>query len=145
MIIKEFYKHEQLVDFYISRGIEFNDDKQYFHPPIFSYIAQIDGDFVGAITICKENDDFILDEVAVIPEKQGQGVCTALVNASIDKIIRQYSERKIYLVAKKSNIFKNMGFEIIQREDAPSFSECFNCPDFQKKCFPKIMVKSLKK
>ncbi len=145
MIIKEFYKHEQLVDFYISRGIEFNDDKQYFHPPIFSYIAQIDGNFVGAITICKENDDFILDEVAVIPEKQGQGVCTALVNASIDKIIREYGERKFYLVAKNSNVFKNMGFEIIQREDAPSFSECFDCPDFQKKCFPEIMVKLLKK
>ena len=78
-----------------------------------------------------------MDEVAVIPVKQGQEVCTALVNASIDKIIKEYGEWKFYLVAKNSNIFKNMGFEIIQREDASSFSECFNCPDSQKNVFQK--------
>ena len=99
MKIKEIFNHEELVDFYISRGIEFNDDKQYFHPPVFSYIAEIDGDFVGAITICRENDNFILDEVAVILEKEGQGICTALVNASIDKITREYGNQKLYLVA----------------------------------------------
>lgn len=145
MEIKEIKNHENLVDFYIARGIEFNDDKQYFHPPVFSYIAEIDGNFVGAITICKENNDFILDEVAVVPEKEKQGICRALVNASIDRITKEYGERKLYLVAKNADVFKNMGFNIIQREDAPSFSECFDCPDFQKKCFPKIMVKSLKK
>ncbi len=145
MEIKEIFNHEKLVDFYISRGIEFNDDKQYFHPPVFSYIAQIDGNFVGAITICKENEDFILDEVAVIPEKENQGICTALVNASIDKIVREYGERNFYLVAKNPNIFKKIGFKVIQRKDAPSFSECFDCPDFQRNCFPEIMVKSLKK
>ncbi len=37
-----------------------------------------------------------------------------------------------------------MGFEIIQREEAPSFSECFGYPDFKNKCFPEIMVKPLK-
>lgn len=81
----------------------------------------------------------------MIPEKEGQGVCTALVNASIARITREYEERKLYLVAKKFAVFKNMDFNIIKREEAPSFSECFECPDFQKTCFPKIMVKSLKK
>lgn len=69
IIIKEYYNHEELVDFYISRGIEFNDTKEYFHPPVFSYVAEIDNNFVGAITVCKEDKDFILDEVAVIEGK----------------------------------------------------------------------------
>ena len=145
MVIKEYYEHNKLVDFYISRGIEFNDNKQYPHPPIFSYIAEIDNQFVGAITICKENADFILDEVAVIKEKERQGIYTALVNASIDKIEKEYGNCKFYLVAKNPDVFKSMGFDIIQREEAPDFSECFSCPDFKKKCFPEIMVKTLRK
>lgn len=143
--IKEFSNHDELVDFYISRGIEFNEDKKYFHPPVFSYIAKIDNNFVGAITICKENNDFILDEVAVIKEKENQGICTALVNTAIDRIKQEYEDSKFYLVAKNPDVFKSMGFNVIQRGEAPSFSECFSCPDFQKKCFPEIMVKTLKK
>lgn len=143
--IKEFSTHDELIDFYISRGIEFNEDKKYFHPPVFSYIAEIDNNFVGAITICKENNDFILDEVAVIKEKEKQGICTALVNTAINRIKQEYEDSKFYLVAKNPEIFKSTGFEVIQRDEAPSFSECFSCPDFQKKCFPEIMVKVLKK
>lgn len=143
--IKEINNHDELVDFYISRGIEFNEDKQYFHPPVFSYIAEIDNAFVGAITVCKENNDFILDEVAVIKEKENQGICTALVNTAINRIEQEYGDSKFYLVAKNPEVFKNMGFNVIQRDETPSFSECFSCPDFQKKCFPEIMVKILKK
>lgn len=145
MVIKEFYEHNKLVDFYISRGIEFDDDKQYPHPPVFSYIAEIDNQFVGAITVCKENNDFILDEVAVIEGKEKQGICKALVNTVIDRIEKEYGDSKFYLVAKNPEVFKNMGFNVIQRDEAPSFSECFTCPDFQKKCFPEIMVKVIKK
>lgn len=143
--IKEVNNHNELVDFYISRGIEFNEDKQYFHSPLFSYIAEVDNNFAGAITICKEGNDFILDEVAVIKEKEKQGICTALVNTAINRIKQEYGDGKFYLVAKNPEVFKNMGFNVIQRNEAPSFSECFSCPDFQKKCFPEIMVKVLKK
>lgn len=145
MVIKEFYEHNKLVDFYISRGIEFDDDKQYPHPPVFSYIAEIDNQFVGAITVCKENNDFILDEVAVVEGKEKQGICKVLVNAVINRIKQEYGDSKFYLVAKNPEVFKNMGFNVIQRDEAPSFSECFTCPDFQKKCFPEIMVKVIKK
>ena len=145
MEIREIQNHNDLVDFYISRNIEFNDDKQYPHPPIFSYIAKIDGKFAGAITICKENDNFILDEVAVIEKMEGQGICTALVNTAISRIKEEFGDSKIYLVAKNADVFKSMGFNVIQREEAPNFSECFTCPDFQKTCFPEIMIKTLKR
>ena len=123
--IKEVNNHNELVDFYISRGIEFNEDKQYFHSPLFSYIAEVDNNFAGAITICKEGNDFILDEVAVIKEKEKQGICTALVNTAINRIKQEYGDGKFYLVAKNPEVFKNMGFNVIQRNEAPSFSECF--------------------
>lgn len=117
IIIKEFNEQDKLVDFYISRGIEFNEDKQYFHPPVFSYIAEMNNNFVGAITICKEGNDFILDEVAVVKNYEKQEVCTALVNSAINRIQNEYGDSKFYLVAKNPDVFKNMGFSIIQREE----------------------------
>lgn len=145
MEIKEYKQHNDLIDFYISRGIEFGEGKQFFHPPLFSYVAKINDLFVGAITICREEDDFILDEVAVVLDREKQGIGTILVNNAINHIKRQYGERKVYLVAKNPAVFKSIGFNIIQRDEAPSFSECFTCPDFQKSCFPEIMLMDLQK
>ncbi len=88
--LKEYTEHDKLVDFYISRGIEFNDDKQYPHPPEFSYIATMGDSFVGAITVCKEGNDFILDEVAVVEEKEGQGIGTLLIKKAIEHIENIY-------------------------------------------------------
>ena len=41
--IEEYFKHDNLVDLYISRDIEFDDNKEYQNKPIFSYIAIVDG------------------------------------------------------------------------------------------------------
>ena len=85
MEIEEYFNHDELIDFYLSRGIEFNDDREYFHPPVFSYIAKI--------------PDF----------------------------------------------WKSKGFSIITREEAPAFSECFECPEYiNKTCRPEIMLKKVK-
>ena len=145
MYIEEFYNHNELVDFYISRDLEFNETKQYFHPPLFSYVAKIDDLIVGAITICQENEDFILDELAVSPEYENQRIGTSLFDISINRIKEQYGNRKIYLVAKIPDFWEKKGFRIIQRDEAPGFSECFTCEDFQKTCFPEIMVLDLGK
>lgn len=68
--IVEMNNHNRLVDFYMTRGIQFNEDKKYYHPPLFSYIAKVDDYFVGAITVCKENEEYILDEVALLKREK---------------------------------------------------------------------------
>ncbi len=145
VIIKETKKQKDLIDFYISRGIEFDDTKMYFHDPLFSYVAEIDGAFVGSITICKEQDAFVLDEVAVVENRQGMGICKLLVSRAIERILNEFGDNDLFLVAKNFKVFLGMGFEVVARDNAPKFSECFNCSDFEKTCFPKIMKKSLKK
>ena len=147
MKIEEYFNHDDLIDFYISRDIEFDEAKKYPHPPLFSYIAKINDSFVGAITVCKENDDYILDEVAVIPEKENIGIGTALVVAALERIKQdnKNKETNVYLVAKNPDFFKARGFNIISREEAPAFSECFTCPDYINKiCCPEIMNKKVK-
>jgi len=143
MKIEDFFNHDELIDFYISREIEFNDEKQYFHLPLFSYVAKVNDTIVGAITICQEDDDFILDEIAVSMQYENQGIGTKLFQISINRIKESYGNRKIYLVAKIPVFWKNKGFKIITREEAPGFSECFTCEEFQKTCFPEIMLLDL--
>jgi len=143
MHIEEFYNHNELVDFYISREIEFDDTKEYFRPPLFSYVAKINDLIVGAITVCQEGEDFILDEMAVATEYENQGIGTKLFETSINHIKEQYGNKKIYLVAKIIEFWKNKRFEVITREESPDFSECFTCEEFQKTCFPEIMVLDL--
>jgi N-acetylglutamate synthase-like GNAT family acetyltransferase len=143
MKIEEFYDHNDLIDFYISRGIEFDAKKQYFHQPVFTYVAKANNKFAGAITICKEGNDYLLDEIAVVPNLEGQGIGTTLYNAAIARIKTENPSAKVYLVAKNVMFFKNKGFNIIPRTSAPDFSECFTCPDFQKSCKPEVMLLDL--
>ena len=63
------------------------------------------------------------------------------VNTVIDRIEKELWKQKIFLVAKNPDVFKSMGFNIIQREEAPNFSECFSCPDFQKKKKKNVFLK----
>ncbi|HKM19843.1 MAG TPA: GNAT family N-acetyltransferase [Candidatus Dojkabacteria bacterium] len=143
--IKEYKDHDALIDFFVSRGVEFADSRQCPHPPVLSYVATIKDTLVGAITICKSNKNFILDKVAVVEEKEGQGIGTLLVKKAIEHIQEQYGKKKIYLVAHNPVFFERLGFKIIPREEAPSFSECLTCEHFQKTCFPEIMVLDLDK
>lgn len=66
-----------------------------------------------------------------------------MYNTAINRIKNENSNAKVYLVAKNVAFFKNKGFEIISRDSAPNFSECFTCPDFQKTCNPEIMLLDL--
>ena len=141
MNIKKFNNHDELVNFYISRGIE-NSNPFYFYKPIFSFVAEENNNIVGAITISKDKDNYIMEAVAVSDE--GKGICRLLVDTVINYIKTEYNGNNLYLVAKNSDIFKNMEFVIIDREDAPDFSRCFTCPKYNKSCFPKIMYRKIR-
>ncbi len=53
--IKEYKDHDALIDFFVSRGVEFADSRQCPHPPVSSHVTTIKDTLVGAITICKSN------------------------------------------------------------------------------------------
>jgi N-acetylglutamate synthase-like GNAT family acetyltransferase len=144
--IEEYFKHDNLVDLYISRDIEFDDNKEYQNKPIFSYIAIVDDKIIGAATCCKDaNEDkyYILDDIVVLPEFEGQGIGTKLLNVVLNRI-SQLGGSEVYIIAKVPDFFAKNGFKEIKREEAPDFSVCFTCDKYQKKCFPKVMKKEIK-
>ncbi|MDR0462106.1 MAG: GNAT family N-acetyltransferase [Christensenellaceae bacterium] len=143
MTIKETKYHSNLLNFYISRGLEFGGDGcvcEYFGTPFYSVIAESDkGEFLGAGTVTKINDDFILDAVAVDEKQVGKGIGTALLNALLDKT-RKLKAKKIYIVSKTPDFFAKYGFKEIDKNASPNMSCCIECPDFGRTCFPKPMV-----
>lgn len=143
MIIEEFFNHEELIDFYMSRGLEFGENKQYYCKSLFTYVAIENNTIIGAITIGVEKKYFVLDSIVVNSNYEKKGVGTKLYNIALDRIRKENPNAKIYLIAKNAEFFLNKGFKIIGREDAPAFSDCFNCPDFQKICKPEIMLLEL--
>lgn len=143
MKIEESYNHVDLIVFYISRDLEFSGKEQYLNRVAFSYVAKSNGELVGAITVGIKGEDMILDAVAVAPKYENQGIGTELYNIAIDRIRNQYGDRKIYLVAKNIDFFKHKGWAVISQEEAPSFSDCFTCPEYKKTCFPEIMLLDL--
>lgn len=144
MKIEEFYNHNDLIDFYMTRGLEFGEDKQYYCKSLFTYVAIINNVIIGAITIGIEKEYFVLDSIVVDSNYEKKGIGTKLYNIAIERIKKENPNAKIYLIAKNAEFFLNKGFKIIRREEAPEFSDCFNCPDFQKTCKPKIMLLELK-
>lgn len=144
MIIKEFFDHDELIDFYMSRGLEFGENKQYYCKSLFTYVAIENNNVIGAITIGIEKEYYVLDSIVVNSQYEGKGIGTKLYDIAIGRIKQENSNAKIYLVAKNTEFFLKKGFKIIRREEAPEFSDCFNCPDFQKICNPAIMLLELK-
>lgn len=65
--IAEYMEHDELVPFYVSRGLEISEGN-FENPPIFSYLIKENENFVGAITCSKLENIFIIEAIAVKEE-----------------------------------------------------------------------------
>ncbi len=137
MEVIEYQEHSKLIPFYLSRDIEISEDEI---PPTFSYIILEGEELVGAVTVSEVEKTFIIQAIAISEKYAGQGIGTRFLKFTIEKI-QEYNPKNIILNAKKTKIFENNGFEIIDNASAPvdAYSYCFECPDYQVSCFPKIM------
>ncbi len=138
MNIVEYKDHDKLIPFYASRGIEVS--KQFENPPIFSYIIEDESALVAAITCSEILGTFIIEAIAVSEQYERQHIGTKLLGFAVAKA-KEMKADNIILNAKNPILFEKNGFLIIRKEDVPvdSYSYCFECPDYQVTCFPKIM------
>ncbi len=144
MNIVEYKEHNNLIPFYISRGIELTD--KFENQPVLSYVVLKDGEQIAAITCSEINSTFIIEAIAVSKQYERQHIGTALLNFTITKL-EEMGADNIILNAKNPILFAKNGFEIISKDEVPvdSYSYCFECSDYQVNCFPKIMQYGKKK
>ena len=140
MEIKEYLAHNNLIDFYFSRGLEFDDiNKKYEYEPLFSYVVTEEDTIIGASTCYKENENYVLDYIAIENGYEKMGIGTELLNATIDHI-KKLNGKNIYILAKEPGFFLKNGFKTIQKTEKLDFHVCFKCSNYKVTCFPEIMI-----
>ncbi len=138
MNIVEYKDHNILIPFYLSRGIEVSEEFE--NPPIFSYIIEENGNLIAAVTCSEVDGTFIIEAIAVSEQYERQHIGTELLNFTINKL-KAINVNNIILNAKNPILFEKNGFVVISKDEVPvdAYSYCFECPDYQVNCFPKIM------
>lgn len=138
MNIVEYKNHNGLIPFYASRGIEVSE--QFENPPVFSYVIEDNGNVVAAVTCSKISSTFIVEAIAVNEQYERQHIGTELLNFAVNRA-KEMDADNIILNAKNPVLFEKNGFSVINKEEVPvdSYSYCFERPDYQVTCFPKIM------
>ena len=95
-------------------------------------------EIIGASTCTKMEDNYIIEAIVVLEKETQKGYGKHLLNVVLNEI-KTLNGTNIYLVAKDPVFFEKNGFVVIDKTDAPDFSDCFMCPDYNVSCFPKIL------
>lgn len=159
--------HEKLNPFYAENGLEIAEDEPVSTDTIKSWVimknvggADVQPDdaitastdiieepladddagenIVGACTLAFRQGEYIIDGIALAPQARGTGGGTALLKAAEEEAALRGGKR-IYLVARAPEFFRENGYVTVERGDAPEFFECFGCDQYNKTCFPEVM------
>ena len=136
-----------VLDFFKERGLEiFESDYVKTHDEMFCLKMFCENEFLGAASVYKDGDDFVLDKFAISLGHEKHGWGGVLFKMLVEEI-RKSSPKKVknlYIVTKTPGFLEKCGCIQISREQAPTYSECFTCPDFNQTCFPKVFKFEIK-
>ena len=133
-----------LIDFYIKNGLEYSDSDEISTDLVKCWKAEeVKAEtqnvrLVGGCTLARREGRYICDGIATDPSIRGSGVGKRLLMKMLDEV-RNLGGDSIYLVARAPGFFTKLGFMSIRREEAPTFFECFSCPQYGKTCYPEVM------
>ena len=136
--------YQELVAFFVENELEFSvdDDVPTDLVTLWRATDEEDGSLVGGCVLAKREGRFICDGIATSPEVRGKKIGERLLFLMEDEA-RSLDAGRLYLVARAPGFFAKYGFVPIPREDAPTFFECFSCPQYGVSCFPEVMYKEL--
>ena len=139
-------RFEELLPLYIESGLEFPPDEPKPEGFITSleYIHKHTKELIGAATIVFTNGVFQIKGLAVKEEYRGQDYGTKLVKECIAEIDRKDGQT-VWLTGRVPGFYEKLGFETVPQEESPIHSDCPNCSQYNKTCFPKVMKFELQK
>lgn len=140
--IKETDEYELLVSLFMKNELEFSEEEPVPTDLVKCWKAEQDGVLIGGCALALREGRYIIDGIAVEPEYRKSEVGKKLLQTALAEI-RERGGKELYLVARAPGFFARQGFLTVERKDAPTFFECFTCPQYQKTCFPEVMKLSL--
>ena len=134
-----------LVSFFIENGLEYTEGEEIATDLVKCWKAEEAGSgrLVGGCILALRQGRFICDGIATDPSVRGQRIGEHLLLTMTAEAGARGGEA-IYLVARAPGFFAKYGFEPITREEAPTFFECFTCPQYGVSCSPEVMRLALK-
>lgn len=96
------------------------------------------GRLLGGVSVEHKVGIYTVGDIAVEEELRDLDIGTELLKTAMEYIFQQGS-KEIYLVAKAPKFFQKFGFSYITKEEAPDFTNCLKCEQFEVKCFPRLM------
>jgi len=98
---------------------------------------------VGGCALAMREGRYICDGIATDISVRGTRVGEHMLLTMLDEV-RRLGGDALYLVARAPGFFTKYGFMSIERDEAPTFFECFSCPQYGKSCHPEVMRLDLK-
>jgi len=139
-MIRETENYNELVELFIKNGLEFSEDEPVETTDILKcWEARKENKLIGGCVLANRQGKYIIDGIAVEPEFRKGDLGSKLLHCAIN-YLKEKKASELYLVARAPGFFKTQGFKTVPREDAPNFFECFGCDQYQKTCFPEVMV-----
>jgi len=132
-----------LVRLFIENGLEYSENDEIKTDLVKCWKAERgDSALIGGCVLAKREGRFICDGIATDPSVRGLRVGERLLLTMFDEV-RSLGGDSLYLVARAPGFFSKYGFVPIGRDEAPTFFECFTCPQYGRTCHPEVMRKEL--
>ena len=140
--MKETDDFEKLVPFFMENGLEYSEGEKAPAGLVQCWEVVHGGEedehLVAALVLSQKQGEYTIDAIAVSQLFRKFKMGKILMDKAIKTVLEKGGKR-IYLVAKVPEFFKKFGFEVISREEAPDFSECFHCEQYGSSCKPEVM------
>jgi len=100
------------------------------------------GRLLGAASLEIRSGEYVVADVAVDRNYQGENIGTRLME-TVEAEIASLGGKDAWLIAKVPLFYAKLGWEPVEREQAPDISKCFFCLKYGKECKPQVMHKRM--
>lgn len=99
-----------------------------------------DGELIAAATAQVLNGIYVAKHLAVTEACRGKYIGKKLLNLIEEELIGR-GAKEMWLAGKVPEYYIKFGWETVPAEEAPPFSKCLVCKQFNNGCYPSIMRK----
>ncbi|MDR2770562.1 MAG: GNAT family N-acetyltransferase [Clostridiales Family XIII bacterium] len=144
VMISETVDYDALVAMFIRNGLEFSAEEEVPTDLVKCWEATelhasaAAGRLIGGCVLALREGAFIIDGIAVEPEYRAHKLGKKLLELAVGEA-KTRGGRALFLVARAPEFFRKQGFVTVPRAGAPTFFECFSCPQYNASCFPEVM------
>lgn len=115
-----------------------------FEGVVAAYGWFIGEELAGCVALKRDGDRYSVEWLAVAEGLRRKGVGRMLVER-VEADARTRGAERIWALARAPRFFESIGFRVATSSESggPTMSNCLLCSQYQRTCFPAVVVKQL--